>query len=115
MNLLIQKKAAAMRTRLFVALFAATLLAACAAPERVVPIDVRPVIPPPGGRCDAGPAQSALGQSSTARNVEAARVAAGARIARILRPGQMVTKEYDAQRLNLEVNASGRIVAARCG
>jgi hypothetical protein len=47
--------------------------------------------------------------------VEAARVAAGARMARTIRPGQMVTKEYDAERLNLDVDASGRIVAARCG
>ncbi|HNM41681.1 MAG TPA: I78 family peptidase inhibitor, partial [Giesbergeria sp.] len=29
--------------------------------------------------------------------------------------GQMVTKEFDAQRLNLEVDANGRIVAVRCG
>ncbi len=36
-------------------------------------------------------------------------------MARILRPGQMVTKEYNAQRLNLEVDANGRIVAVRCG
>ncbi len=104
-----------MHTRFFAALFATTLIAGCAAPERAAPIDVRPVIPPPGGRCDAGPAQSAVGQSSTARNVESARVAAGARMARILRPGQMVTKEYDAERLNLDVDAKGHILAARCG
>jgi hypothetical protein len=34
---------------------------------------------------------------------------------RILRPGQMVTKEFDPERLNLEVDAAGRIIAARCG
>lgn len=78
-------------------------------------MDIRPVIPAPGGRCDAGPAQSAIGKSSTARNVEAARVAAGARMARTIRPGQMVTKEFDAERLNLDVDGSGRIVAVRCG
>ena len=47
--------------------------------------------------------------------VEAARVQSGAMMARILRPGQMITKEFDAQRLNLEVDANGRIVAVRCG
>jgi hypothetical protein len=36
-------------------------------------------------------------------------------MARTIRPGQMVTKEYDFERLNLDVDASGRIVAARCG
>lgn len=76
---------------------------------------VGPTGAPRGGTCDAGPAQSAVGQSSTAKVVEAARVRSGARMARILRPGQMVTKEFDAQRLNLEVDANGRIVAVRCG
>jgi hypothetical protein len=103
-----------MHPRLLPALAATALLVACANPPPA-PIDVRVHIPPPGGRCDAGPAQSAIGQNSTGRNVEAARVAAGARMARTLRPGQMVTKEYDAERLNLDVDAKGRIVAARCG
>lgn len=104
-----------MTLRLMPTLATAALLAACASPVPPTPIDVRPNIPPHGGRCNAGPAQSVIGQISTARNVEAARVAAGARVARTLRPGQMVTKEYDAERLNLDVDASGRIVAARCG
>ena len=103
-----------MRLRLIPTMAAAALLVACASPAPA-PIDVRPNIPPTGGRCDAAPAQSAVGKNSTARNVEAARVAAGAHMARTIRPGQMVTKEYDAERLNLEVDASGRIVAARCG
>ena len=55
------------------------------------------------------------GCASTAKVVEAARVSAGALMVRILRPGQMVTKEFDAERLNLEVDAAGRIIAARCG
>ena len=104
-----------MHPRLIPTLAAAALVAACASPPPPAPIDVRPNIPPAGGRCDAGPAQSAIGQNSTARNVEAARVAAGARMARTIRPGQMVTKEYHFERLNLDVDASGRIVAARCG
>lgn len=76
---------------------------------------VGPTGAPRGGTCDAKPAQSAVGQNSTAKVVEAARVRSGAMIARILRPGQMITKEFDAQRLNLEVDANGRIVAVRCG
>ena len=38
-----------------------------------------------------------------------------AEVARVLRPGQVITKEFNAQRLNLEVDANGRIVAVRCG
>ena len=74
-----------------------------------------PSVPPLRGTCNAQPAQSAVGKNSTAKVVEAARVSAGALMARIIRPGQMVTKEFDAERLNLEVDAAGRIVAVRCG
>jgi hypothetical protein len=36
-------------------------------------------------------------------------------MARVLRPGQPTTREFNAERLNLEVDTTGRIVAARCG
>ncbi len=65
--------------------------------------------------CNAQPAQFAVGQSSTATVMESARVRSGAQMARILRPGQMITKEFNAQRLNLEVDGTGRIIAVRCG
>lgn len=71
--------------------------------------------PAPDMLCNAQPAQAAVGQSSTASVVESARARSGARMVRILRPGQMVTKEFDTQRLNLEVDANGRILAVRCG
>lgn len=71
--------------------------------------------PPPAALCDAAPAQFAVGQASTSTVIESARARSGAQIARILRPGQMVTKEFNAQRLNLEVDANGRIVSVRCG
>ncbi|CAN7183600.1 proteinase inhibitor I78 [Acidovorax sp. Leaf76] len=71
--------------------------------------------PPPSGMCNAQPAQGAVGQDSTPTVVESARTRSGAQMARILRPGQMITKEFNAQRLNLEVDASGRVVAVTCG
>jgi hypothetical protein len=71
--------------------------------------------PAPMGECSAQPAQFAVGKNSTATVVESARSRSGAHVARILRPGQMTTKEFNAQRLNLEVDASGRIVSVRCG
>lgn len=71
--------------------------------------------PPPGGQCNAQPAQGVVGQSSTSTVVESARARSGAQMARILRPGQMITKEFNAQRLNLEVDANGRILAVTCG
>ena len=56
-----------------------------------------------------------MGKNATAKVVEDARVRSGARLARVLRPGQMITKEFDGQRLNLEVDASSNIIAVRCG
>ena len=44
-----------------------------------------------------------------------ARKRAGAYMVRVLRPGQATTMEFNGERLNLEVDATGRIVAARCG
>ena len=71
--------------------------------------------PPASGQCNAQPAQGVVGQSSTSTVVESARARSGAQMARILRPGQMITKEFNAQRLNLEVDANGRILAVTCG
>lgn len=71
--------------------------------------------PAPVAACNAQPAQFAVGQNSTASIMESARVRSGAQMARILRPGQMVTKEFNAQRLNLQVDANGRILAVSCG
>ena len=87
------------------------LLAGCAAPAPAT----GPTGAPRGDICNAQAAQSFVGKSTTAKVVEAARVQSGALMVRILRPGQMVTKEFDTQRQNLEVDANGRIVAVRCG
>ena len=70
---------------------------------------------PVGGQCDAQGAQWAVGKSGTARVVEEARVRAGARMARVLYPGRPVTLEFDAERLSLELDGSGKVVAVRCG
>ena len=103
-----------MHLRLLSALTTATLLAACTVPQRIVPIDVRAEIPPRGGICAASPAQTAIGKMGTARNVEAARVAAGALMARTISPGQMVTKEFSPDRLNLMLDGSGKITSVSC-
>jgi hypothetical protein len=82
-------------------------------------------LPPAGGAsapqaptaraCQAEPAQAVIGQSATTSVVEEARQRAGARSARVLRPDQAVTLEFDGTRLNLDVDASSRVVRVRCG
>lgn len=96
------------------ALLAAVALSACAT-----------TLPPTGGAsapqapaarsCQAEPAQAVIGQSATTSVVEQARQRAGARSARVLRPDQVVTLEFDGTRLNLDVDASSRVVRVRCG
>lgn len=69
----------------------------------------------PGGACHAPPAQAFVGHMNTAQTLEQARLRSGAAMARVLHPGQPTTREFNAERLNLEVDATGRITAARCG
>ena len=101
---------------LVVGLGVAALMGGCASHGQApAPTQPQAQAPAPEALCNAQPAQAAVGQSSTASVMESARARSGAHMARILRPGQMVTQEFDAQRLSLEVNSSGRIVAVRCG
>lgn len=75
----------------------------------------RPVADPTSAaHCDAGKASVAIGQLPRAEVVEAARLAAGAEVVRTLRPGQAITKEFRVGRLNLVLDADGRIASAHC-
>lgn len=71
--------------------------------------------PADGGSCDAAKAQSFVGEPESAEIAEQARQKSGARTVRWLRPGQIVTMEYRDDRLNLELDAEGKIIAIRCG
>lgn len=68
------------------------------------------------GRCDAEAARpAALGQPATPEVVEQARRDAGASLVRVLRPGQVVTMEFVAGRLDIDVDEGNTIVGLRCG
>lgn len=71
--------------------------------------------PPAPQICNAQPVQGFIGRTNTAQNLEQARKRSGAAMARVLHPGQVTTREFNAERLNLEVDATGRIIAVRCG
>ena len=85
-------------------------LAACAAPPPPAP-------EPPAaiGNCDASKAQFAVGHDAGLAMQDQARERSGARIVRTLRPGQIITMEYSGERLNLELDAGGKVVRVRCG
>lgn len=95
------------RARLGASLLAAVLLAACVAAEPPVPTPL-----PPSGpdTCGASGMQDLVGRN---RSVLAAMtLPAGTRV---IEPGMPVTEDYSAQRLNLDLDARGRIVRVWCG
>ncbi len=65
--------------------------------------------------CHAGPAQGVVGQIATPQRAEAARQQAGGRTVRVIGHGDIITKEYDSGRLNLQLDADGRVVRVYCG
>ncbi len=73
--------------------------------------------PPPStpGSCEAAKAQWAIGEPASDALLERARVNAGARSARFLRPNQPVTLEYLSSRLNLGLDARDVVRAVVCG
>jgi hypothetical protein len=74
-----------------------------------------PAPPPAATACDDSQAQWAVGKKVTDADVEQARKDSGAQIARTLKPGQMVTMEFNANRLNLDLDDTGAVTAIRCG
>lgn len=93
------------------------LATACAQPQSPIgaPSPSAPQPPAMAGECDAAKAQYAVGRPFSDALLEEARSRSGARIARILRPGQAITLEHNLQRLNLELDANGQVTRARCG
>ena len=86
-------------------------LSACAAGPAVS----TPTSTPPSGACNAAPAQFAMGHNTNAALEEEARTRAGAKTVRVLKPGQMVTMEFNAERLSLTVDGVGRVTRVSCG
>jgi len=64
--------------------------------------------------CDAGKASDAVGQPPTPETQERARTSAGAEVVRVLRHNQPITKEFRVGRLNLVLDAEGRIASVNC-
>ena len=67
---------------------------------------------PSGKTCDASALQSEIGKKPPRR---AGRPALAQPADRMLRPGQLVTMEYNDTRLNLIVDGKDVMTAIRCG
>ncbi|EIU1682576.1 hypothetical protein L4H34_004204 [Pseudomonas aeruginosa] len=71
--------------------------------------------PAADGRCDANAVQAYVGKQASAAIVEEARRAAGAEVARALRPHDAVTMDYNPRRLNIDVDDKLVIKRLSCG
>jgi len=88
---------------------AALLSAGCTTPSETAPV------PPENAACNAAAAQRLAGRDGSPAVAQEAQRLAGAGTVRFLRPGQVVTIEYRADRLNLHVDARNRIARIICG
>jgi hypothetical protein len=94
-------------------LVAALALTGAACSYRTPPAESTP--PPATPDCNAAPAQGLIGRpASPALGAEAQRLS-GARVWRWLRPGQIVTMEFRADRLNLRLDAQDKVERISCG
>ncbi|ALY93221.1 hypothetical protein IPC618_23090 [Pseudomonas aeruginosa] len=71
--------------------------------------------PAADGRCDANAVQAYVGKQASAAIIEEARRAAGAEVARALRPHDAVTMDYNPRRLNIDVDDTLVIKRLSCG
>lgn len=78
-----------------------------AAPDAASPVDAN--------ACDATQAQWIVGKTPTDADTEQAKGDARATSVRVLKPDQAVTMEFNAARLNIEVDEKGVAVSVRCG
>ena len=87
-------------------------LAACASASQTPTADT---VSEDAMTCDASKAQWALGQIPDDALIERARGDAGARVVRIIEYGMLVTMEYNAARLTIDLDQQGRVRQVRCG
>lgn len=88
---------------------AALSLSACA------PMPPPGSMPPPTGACNAQGAGWAIGQAATPDVVERVRIDSNSQLVRVIEPGQPVTMDYRAARVNISVNERGAIIGITCG
>ena len=69
----------------------------------------------PAQDCDAQPVQNLVGQAYSDSMGKDAQSGSQSTQLRVLRPGQVMTMEYNPTRLNIILDASGNISALRCG
>ena len=96
------------------ALAAAALAIAASLPACAPMPPVEPS-PPYTGQCDADAARWAIGQAASSEVVERIRIETHSQVARVIRPGQAVTMDFSAARVNVHVNERNAVTGVTCG
>jgi len=92
-------------------LFCVIALSACAEPAPPLPGDAANPVPPAAeDPCGAAEFAVLIGEPVSRFNTQAWKGPA-----RVIRPGQPVTMDYNPLRLNILLDADDRIVGLRCG
>jgi hypothetical protein len=65
--------------------------------------------------CNAEAAQQFVGRHADQGTVRAAVSASGSKAVRVIKPDMMVTMDYRGDRLNIRVDAAGKIIGIDCG
>ena len=89
-------------------LIAPALLGACDPPLAAVP-------PAPPGACTPEHAKALIGFRYGEGIADRVMSFTGARTIRVIHPGQIVTMDFRTDRVNVHVDARGRIVSVTCG
>ena len=85
----------------------AVLLAACSAIDTTPPEDTHIV-------CQTRTLEWMIGKQADETLLNRAKIESTSRIVRVLKPGQMVTMEYNDQRLNIYVDANNVVERYSC-
>lgn len=104
-------------SRTLLPLFAVAALAGCSSKDASTDATSQASQTPSAqsASCDAKAAQALIGKTIDATLTEQARRDAGASVARVLRPHQPVTMEYNSQRLNIDVDDHQVVQQVNCG
>lgn len=92
--------------------------APASSPAPAASVDVTDIPAKPAGAhhgCDSSAVAGLRGKPADAAVLEQARKRAGALQARLIGPDDMVTLDYNSQRLNLGVDARGVVQTISCG
>jgi len=96
-------------------LLVAAALAMAGALPACAPMPPAEPSPPYTAQCDAELARWAIGQAASSDVVERIRIDTRSQVARVIRPGQAVTMDFSAARVNVHVNERNAITGVTCG